>query len=126
MELAVKTLTPHVQAAILTGCAKEEDAFLPKTPTIYSKATFQFRRLECTLSLALAMFINKAQRQSLTKMQVLMLRVIVLLMHSHMQSFSELGGIKIVHACPRASAVRCKVMMHLRPFGFRHTLLLYI
>ena len=64
--LCVKSLMPHViEATILTGCAKDEDVFLPRIPMIPSDMPFEFRRLQFPVRLAFAMSINKAQGQSL-------------------------------------------------------------
>ena len=64
--LFVKKLMPHViEATILTGCAKDNDVFLPRIPLISSDVPFQFKRLQFPVRLAFAISTNKAQGQSL-------------------------------------------------------------
>ncbi len=64
--LSVKSLMPHViEATILTGCAKEEDVFIPRIPIIPTDMPFEFKRLQFPGRLAFATSINKAQGQSL-------------------------------------------------------------
>jgi ATP-dependent DNA helicase PIF1 len=64
--LCVKSLMPHViEATILAGCAKGEDAFIPRIPMVPNDIPFQFKRLQFPVRLAFAMSINKAQGQSL-------------------------------------------------------------
>ena len=64
--LIVKKLMPHViEATILTGCDKGEDAFIPRIPLIPSNVPFEFKRLQFPVRLSFAMSINKSQGQTL-------------------------------------------------------------
>jgi ATP-dependent DNA helicase PIF1 len=57
---------PHViKATILTGCAKGEDVFISRILTVPTDMPFEFNRLQFPVHLAFAMFINRAQGQSL-------------------------------------------------------------
>ena len=57
---------PHViEATILTGCDKGEDAFIPRIPLIPSNVPFEFKRLQFPVRLSFAMSINKSQGQTL-------------------------------------------------------------
>lgn len=54
-----------VEATILTGLFKGEDAFISRILTIPIDTPFQFKRMQSPIRLALAITVNKAQRQSL-------------------------------------------------------------
>ena len=55
----------HIEATILTGVVKGEDGLIPRFIPILADVTFQFRRAQFRVQLSLAIFINKAQGQSL-------------------------------------------------------------
>jgi ATP-dependent DNA helicase PIF1 len=64
--LIVKNLIPHViEATILTGCAKDEDVFIPRILMIFTDIPFEFERLQFSVRLAFAISINKAHGHSL-------------------------------------------------------------
>ena len=64
--LVVKSLMANViEATIISGCSKGEDAFIPRIPMIPSDLPFQFKRLQFPIRLSFAMTVNKAQGQSL-------------------------------------------------------------
>ena len=59
--LCVRNLMPHViEARIMTGCAKNEDVFIPRIPLIPTDVPYQFKRLQFPIRLSFAMTINKA------------------------------------------------------------------
>jgi ATP-dependent DNA helicase PIF1 len=110
------------QTATLTGCAKQEDVFIPKIPTIYRDVTSQFRRLQFPLGLAFAIFINKAQGQALTQIQVLKLGV--LFFSRALTRSVLLRRTNYVHVQRRlqSGARWCTC----NPSGFSHNLLFYV
>ncbi len=58
----VKSLTPYVIEAtilILAGCAKDEDAFIPRIPMVTTDLPFEFKRLQFPVRLTFVMSINK-------------------------------------------------------------------
>ncbi len=58
----VKSLTPYViEANVLTGCAKDEDVFIPRILMVTTDMPFKFKRLQFPVRLTFAMFIDKAQ-----------------------------------------------------------------
>ena len=59
--LIVKALMLNViQATIMTGCAKGEDAFIPRISIIPSDFPIEFKRLQFPVHLSYAMTINKS------------------------------------------------------------------
>ncbi|VDN00850.1 unnamed protein product, partial [Onchocerca ochengi] len=59
--LAVKKLMNNaVQATVLTGSFKDEDVLIPRISMIPMDMSFQFKRLQFPIRLALAFTINKA------------------------------------------------------------------
>ena len=53
---------PHIiEAAIVTGCAKDEEVFIPRIPIISTDLPFEFKRLQFSGRLVFAMSIDKAQ-----------------------------------------------------------------
>ena len=49
-----------IQATIMTGCAKGEDAFIPRIPIIPSDFPIEFYWLQFRVHLSYAMTINKS------------------------------------------------------------------
>ena len=58
-------MTNIIEAKILTGPFKGEDALISRIPMIPTDMSFQFKRLQFPIQLASAIMINKAQGQSL-------------------------------------------------------------
>ena len=64
--LIVKTFMLNIiQATIMTGCAKGEDAFIPRIPIIPSDFPIEFYLLQFPVHLSYAMTINKSLGQTL-------------------------------------------------------------
>ncbi len=58
----VKSLTTYViEANVLTGCAKDEDVFIPRILMVTTDMPFEFKCLQFPVRLTFAMFINKTQ-----------------------------------------------------------------
>ena len=58
-------MTNIIEITILTGPFKGEDVLILQIPMIPTDMSFQFKRLQFPIQLALAITINKAQGQSL-------------------------------------------------------------
>ena len=64
--LIVKALMLNIiQATIMSGCAKGEDAFIPRIPIIPSDFPIEFKWLQFPIHLSYAMTINKSLGQTL-------------------------------------------------------------
>ena len=58
-------MTNIIEAKVLTGPFKSEDILIPRIPMIPKDMSFQFKKLQFPIRMALAITINKAQGQSL-------------------------------------------------------------
>ncbi|XP_067119009.1 uncharacterized protein [Centruroides vittatus] len=68
--LQVKILHKNVvEATIITGCSVGESVFILRIPLIPTDYPFQFKKLQFPVKLCSAMTINKAQGQTLKKLE---------------------------------------------------------